>query len=133
MLQDTCDTTHAKRRVLTRSRRPRLFGQQRLTLLIESLGLRIRRLRELRGQTQQELAAIAGVSPKHLGELERGNGNPSLQSIHGLATALGLSLNELFDMEQEAKTDLVLRMEISKRLQRAKPGVLRVIHQALRP
>ena len=131
--QEAFDAACKSRRVPIKSRYPRLFGQQRLTLLIESLGLRIRKLREFKGQTQNELAVIAGVSSKHLGELERGKGNPSLQSLHGLATALGLSLNELFDMEQEEKTDVVLRAEIAKRLQRAKPGVLRVIHRALKP
>ncbi|MDR2054360.1 MAG: helix-turn-helix transcriptional regulator [Desulfovibrio sp.] len=42
------------------------------------LGLRIRRLREAGGQTQYELAEQAEVSPKHLGELERGRGIPRL-------------------------------------------------------
>ena len=97
------------------------------------LGLRIRRLREASGQTQHELAANAGVSPKHLGELERGRGNPSLKSLQSLADALGLSLDELFDMDQEAKSDDALRAEIIKRLHTAKPEILRVVHRALKP
>ena len=97
------------------------------------LGLRIRRLREARGQTQNELAESAGVSPKHLGELERGRGNPSLKSLQSLATALELSLNELFDMEQEEKSDDTLRAEIIERLHTTKSEVLRVVHRALKP
>lgn len=99
----------------------------------KALALRIRRLREALGQTQNELAANAGVSPKHLGELERGRGNPSLRSLQGLASALGLSLNELFDMEQEEKSDDILRAEIIERLHIVKPDVLRVVHRALKP
>jgi len=106
-----------------------MFGENRNG----PLGLRIRRLREAKGQTQHELAASAGVSPKHLGELERGRGNPSLKNLQSLAAALGLPLNELFDMEQEEKSDDALRTEIIKRLQTAKPDVLRLIHRALKP
>lgn len=97
------------------------------------LGLRIRRLRQAKGQTQDELAENADVSQKHLGELERGRGNPSLKNLQRLADALGLSMGELFDMEQETKSDDALRAEIVVRLQTAKPEVLRVIHRALRP
>ena len=97
------------------------------------LGLRIRRLRDAKGHTQSELAEIAGVSPKHLGELERGRGNPSLKNLQGVAMALGLSLDELFDVEQEAKSDNALRAEIIKRLETAEPEVLRIIHRALKP
>jgi len=93
----------------------------------------IRRLREANGQTQNELAASAGVSPKHLGELERGRGNPSLKSLQSLADALGLSMSKLFDIELEEKSDNALRAEVIKRLQTAKPEVLRVIHRALKP
>jgi len=96
------------------------------------LGLKIRKLREAKGQTQNALAASADVSPKHLGELERGRGNPSLKSLQSLATALGLSLSELFDMELEEKSDDTLRMEIINRLHTAKPEVLRLIYQMLK-
>ena len=97
------------------------------------LGLRIRRVRELKGWTQSELAVNADVSHKHLGELERGRGNPSLKSLQGLAAALGLSLCELFDMDQEGKPTDALRTEINEQLQTAKPEVLRLIHRALKP
>jgi len=97
------------------------------------IGLRIKRLREAQGQTQNDLAANADVSLKHLGELERGRGNPSLKSLQGLAGALGLSLNEFFDMEMEEKSNEALRAEIVQRLQTAKPEVLRIIHRALKP
>ena len=97
------------------------------------IGLRIRRLREARGQTQHALAVKAGVSLKHLGELERGRGNPSLRSFQGLAGALGLSLYELLNTEQQGKSDDVLRADIRKWLHAASPDVVRLIHKALKP
>jgi transcriptional regulator with XRE-family HTH domain len=97
------------------------------------LGLRIRRIRELQGWTQSELAAKADVSHKHLGELERGRGNPSLRSLQSLAVALHISLSELFDSEQEEKSDAALRSEIMQRLESAQVETLRRIHRALKP
>jgi XRE family aerobic/anaerobic benzoate catabolism transcriptional regulator len=96
-------------------------------------GQRIRRLRDAKGQTQQALAESADISLKNFGEIERGRGNPSLKQLQGIATALGVSLSELFDTEQEEKPDDALRAEIITRLDTAKPEVLRVIHRALKP
>lgn len=106
-----------------------MFADNRNSLL----GVRVRRLRDAKGQTQNELAANAGVSLKHLGEIERGRGNPSLKSLQGLAEALGISLSELFDTEQEKKSDETLKAEIIARLDTAQEDVLRVLHRALKP
>ncbi|WP_408606695.1 helix-turn-helix domain-containing protein [Candidatus Desulfovibrio trichonymphae] len=50
--------------------------------------MRIRRLREVGGQMQDELAEKAKVSTKHLGEMERGRGKPSLRSIQNISVVL---------------------------------------------
>jgi len=100
---------------------------------MKTLGLRIRKLREAQGWTQNVLSAKAGVSLKHLGELERGRGNPSLESLRNLAGALGLAMSELFDMGPEEKSDDCIRGEIMQRLQTVKPEILRAIHRALKP
>jgi transcriptional regulator with XRE-family HTH domain len=97
------------------------------------LGVRIRRLREARGQTQYELAEHAEVSPKHLGELERGRGNPSLRSLLDISAVLGVSLCELFDFAQEEMDETDLREEIVRRLQYASIDILRLIHKSLTP
>ncbi|MDR0815923.1 MAG: helix-turn-helix domain-containing protein [Desulfovibrio sp.] len=97
------------------------------------LGLRIRRLREAGGQTQDELAEKAKVSTKHLGEMERGRGNPSLRSIQNISAVLGVSLRELFDFDLEEKTETMLQNEITHRLRHARIDVLRILHRALKP
>jgi transcriptional regulator with XRE-family HTH domain len=98
-----------------------------------TLGLKIRKLREASGKTQHELAENAGLSTKHLGEVERGRGNPSLRNLLRLAAALGTAPGALFDFEQEEKTDEELREEIQTRLRAAKAETVRLIHRALRP
>jgi len=46
--------------------------------------------------TQEGLAEIAGVNVKHLGEVERGKGNPTLQFLLKIAGALGTEMNDFF-------------------------------------
>ena len=42
--------------------------------------------------TQEDLADIAGLSARTIGDIEKGKGNPSLSSIEKVASALGMEL-----------------------------------------
>jgi len=57
------------------------------------------KLRE-RGWSQEELAARSGVSRTQIGRIERDESIPSMISIEGLETALGIELYNLF-LEQK--------------------------------
>lgn len=59
------------------------------------LGERIRALRTGLGLSQKQLCEVAGVSPRFLVMLERGEGNPSVLRLFDLAGALGVDLSEL--------------------------------------
>jgi ribosome-binding protein aMBF1 (putative translation factor) len=50
------------------------------------------RERTKRGWSQTELAEAIGSKQPVISRLERGEGNPSLQTLHKIANALGLSL-----------------------------------------
>jgi len=76
------------------------------------LGLRIRSLRKLKGWTQQELGNRADINYKFLGEIERGQQNPSFEVLVKIASALGVDLPEVFRFEQEI-TD---RKELDNRI-----------------
>src|SRR5580658_1007350 len=54
-------------------------------------GAWLRRVREAAGLTQEELAERAGLSPRAIGNLERGTGRPYPKSVRLVVTALGLS------------------------------------------
>ncbi|WP_448256518.1 helix-turn-helix domain-containing protein [Microbacterium aurum] len=64
---------------------------------VEALGAAVRGGRRRLGLSVQALAERAGVSFGLVSQLERGLGNPSLQSIQRLATALGLPIGQLLD------------------------------------
>jgi len=53
-----------------------------------SPGERIKMLRQHKHLTQEQLGELAGLNPNYIGQLERGQRTPSIQTIHALAEAL---------------------------------------------
>lgn len=62
-------------------------------------GAMVKRLRERKGMTQQELAETLRVSDKAVSRWETGRGYPDLSLIEPLSAALGVSVIELFSGE----------------------------------
>jgi y4mF family transcriptional regulator len=56
------------------------------------LGNKIRQRRELLGLLQPQLATLSGISTRTIQLVERGKGNPSLDTLLRLADPLGLQL-----------------------------------------
>ncbi len=63
-----------------------------------NLGGIIRRQRVIKPLTQQELATMSGVSPSHLGRIERGERFPSARVLRRIAKPLGFEEDELFTL-----------------------------------
>ena len=64
-------------------------------------GERVRKLRQTKGLSQEELAFRAKVHRTYLGGIERGERNPALKNIAAIAKALDVSLSELFSYDRE--------------------------------
>lgn len=64
------------------------------------LGKRIRSLRKAQGWTQEELGEYAELSYKYIGEVERGEVNPSLDTLLSISNALKIDVAELFLTEE---------------------------------
>ena len=62
-----------------------------------TIGNRIRKLRNDISLSQEQLALKAGIAPSFLGEIERNTKKPSIDSIEKIANALEISLSELFN------------------------------------
>jgi DNA-binding XRE family transcriptional regulator len=60
-----------------------------------ALGQAIRELRQKRDVTQETLAPQAGITPKTLSLIERGEANPTWGTVRGIATALDVSMGDL--------------------------------------
>jgi transcriptional regulator with XRE-family HTH domain len=63
---------------------------------LQAWGQVIRRYRQWKGLSRRELAARAGVSPVFLGEIERGEKDPSSHTLSLLAYALDAPISELY-------------------------------------
>ena len=61
------------------------------------IGQRIRNYRTQKGLSQEKLAELAGCHPTYIGQLERGEKNATLGSVEKIASAMDISLSELFD------------------------------------
>ena len=61
-----------------------------------NLGSRIRLYRRMRGSTQEQLAEHLGITPQHLGQIERGKNAPSLDLLHKIAGALNVPMVNFF-------------------------------------
>jgi XRE family aerobic/anaerobic benzoate catabolism transcriptional regulator len=64
--------------------------------ILTEVGARLRARRRTIGLTQAELAQSADVSPRFLVQLEKGQGNISVQRLAEVCGALEISLSELF-------------------------------------
>lgn len=60
-----------------------------------TLGRVIRRWRTERGISQEGLAAISGIDRTFMGEIERGEANPSFDVLQRIACGLAVRLSEL--------------------------------------
>lgn len=82
---------------------------------MESLGARIatalRREREAVGLSVSELARRAGVSKATVSQLEGGTGNPNVETLWAIATAIGIPFSVFVD-EQTPTTRLVRASEM---------------------
>lgn len=64
--------------------------------IAKQLGLRIRELRNERHMSQEELSFKAGISPAHLGQIERALKNPTIDTVAKIAAALDIPVASLF-------------------------------------
>ena len=64
---------------------------------------RLEELRKNRGIIQEELASVLEVSRQTIGSLENGRYNPSILLAFKIANFFGMSIEEIFIYEEDAK------------------------------
>lgn len=78
--------------------------------VVRPIARNLRRLREQTGRSLSALAQEAGISKSTLSQLERGQGNPSIETLWSLAKVLGVPFAALFDDTHPSAVN-VLRFE----------------------
>lgn len=102
---------------------------------LTALGETVRTIRARRGMTRRALAAEAGVSERHLANLESGVGNASILVLRQVAMALDCPLADLVDARPDASPDAALIRDLLRErsegeLQRARAALSRLFGQA---
>jgi Zn-dependent peptidase ImmA (M78 family)/DNA-binding XRE family transcriptional regulator len=77
------------------------------------IGLNLRRIREARGLSQFQVAALAGISRPAYRNIENGNSTPKVSTLQSIATALGVKLQDLF---RQTRTLEKVRFRALKRM-----------------
>ena len=69
----------------------------------ELFGTRLRGLRKLRGETQQELAELLGVKPNQIGEMENGRKASTFSRLAQLCEHYNVSADYLLGLTDEPR------------------------------
>lgn len=76
-----------------------------------SVGKRIRELRIRKRLSQEQIALRAEITTAYLGQIERGEKNPTVKSVEQISNALGISLSELFSNQGDPIANIDGTME----------------------
>jgi transcriptional regulator with XRE-family HTH domain len=74
---------------------------------VKAIASNLRRLRAARGLSAAALARESGVARATLGELENGRGNPTVETLYGLARVLGVTFADLLEEAGAAPVHVV--------------------------
>jgi len=95
---------------------------------LKKLGTRIKDLRKKKKLTQDELSEAAEMNGKHLGEVERGLINISIQNLDKIAESMGVPLLTLLDIEHK-KSKEELEQEIANMVSSSSYEQTQLIHR----
>jgi transcriptional regulator with XRE-family HTH domain len=77
-------------------------SRENIDAVRRQLGANVRRWRNRRGWTQDQLAEHSNISAKFVGEVERGEDNPSLETLWALVCALKIEWRDLLAENEPA-------------------------------
>ena len=80
---------------------PAAVAERAVAHVRKFLGQRLRALRKQRSLSQERLGALAGLSGKFIGEVERGEKSISIDSLYRVSVALEIPLRELTDVRAD--------------------------------
>ncbi|MFI6851171.1 helix-turn-helix domain-containing protein [Streptomyces sp. NPDC050416] len=89
--------------------------------VVPPVGARIRQARLERGTSLRALAREAGVSASLVSQIETGKSQPSVSTLYAITTALGISVESLFDARESAVPESAVRESAGLPRNRAAP------------
>ena len=77
------------------------IGVRHMDNFQKQLGTRLRNIRIAKNYSIEELSHKAELHPAHLGKIERGEQNFTINTLNKIVEALGVPYEQIFDFEQE--------------------------------
>lgn len=97
---------------------------------LKAIGLRIKKAREAKGQTQEQLAEQCNLSPQHISVIERGCKSPRLETLVLISNILEVSpdtlLQDVVNTAQQSSA-CALSEKISSLSRKDQNKILRII------
>ena len=98
----------------------------------QRIGNNIRKLRLDRNLTQKTFSEAIGISVSYLGQLERGQRNPSISTLESIANALEVSLSAILcNLTEEEKLNCIWNQKTENLSTKEKETLLRVLVMVL--
>lgn len=102
-----------------------------------SIGKRVKELRTNYGLSQEKLALQAEITTAYLGQIERGEKNPTVVTVGKICNALGVSLSDFFSSQviSVSEDDVTLKQilfELKDCTVNEKQEILQIIQHALK-
>lgn len=75
------------------------MNNSRNTDLLKKFGTNLKRLRESKGMSQEELCFKSGLSKNQIGNIERGEVNTTISTLYAISVALDMNLQEFLNFK----------------------------------
>lgn len=102
-----------------------------MTAAKKLLGMRIKELRRTRSLSQEQLAEMIEIDPKHLSRIEVGNSYPSLDTLEKMANALKTDLKDFFEFKHHGEEKELIE-NINRILSETNKSNLKLIFRIIR-
>jgi transcriptional regulator with XRE-family HTH domain len=96
---------------------------------LKLFGKRLRTIRKAAKITQEKAAEGAGLNPKYLGQIERGEKRPSFDAIMVLAKTLQVPPAEFFQFDRAETDEKALRQNIDALLRHCSQEQLQQVYR----
>lgn len=96
------------------------------------VGDRIRQLRKKRGLSQEELGYKSDLHYTHIGSIERGEKNWSIDTLIKVARGLNISVNDLLTLPSKPEDIKSLKKKIIEEINESSPESLKIFSDMVR-
>jgi len=97
----------------------------------KSVGDRIRQLRKARGYSQEKLADKADLHYTHIGSIERGEKNWSIETLVKVANGLNVEISDLFQFPIQATEAKKIKKSLIEEINLASPETIKILSDLL--